>query len=51
MRNTSVAEFSANIKKAQKIQKKKDNKKLIIVIIAGFFCPLIWIVYFLYKNW
>ena len=51
VKNTSFAEFSDNLKKAQRVQKKKDNKTLAIVIIAGFFCPLIWIVYFLYKNW
>ena len=34
----------------EKAQKKKDNKTLVIVIIAGFFCPLIWIIYGKQEN-
>ncbi len=46
-----IANVSASLKGEAQPQEKKENKRLLAVMIAGFFCPLIWVVYFLSKNW
>lgn len=49
--NTSFADFKADQERAIKKQKKDERKTKIIVLISGFFCPLIWIIYLVSKNW
>lgn len=51
LKNTSFDEFQADLKRADKVRQKKNSSELAIVIIAGLlFSPLVWIVYFIYKN-
>ncbi len=51
LKSTSIEEFRADLKRADKARQKKNTSELLIVIIAGFlFSPLVWIVYFIYKN-
>ena len=49
--NTSFADFKADQERVIKKQKKDERKTKIIVLLSGFFCPLIWIIYLVSKNW
>lgn len=49
--NTSFADFKADQDRAIKKQKKDEKRTKTIVFISGFFCPLIWIIYLISKNW
>ena len=49
--NEDIANVSKVLNSEAQPQEKKEHKRLVAVMIAGCFCPLIWVVYFLSKNW
>ena len=48
--SVSLAELSERLKKAKAEKKKKDDANFVIVLLLGFLCPLIWLIYFISKH-
>ena len=50
-KNEEIEKISAQLTNGATPREEKENKTLRAVLIAGFFCPPVWLIYFLSKNW
>ena len=50
-KNENIEEICAELTNGVTPQEAKEKKTLRVVLIAGFFCPPMWLIYFLSKNW